>query len=68
MKFPTPKPSVVFKSATVGFGFVPYTKPLAVTSSPPSEVTVPPDMADVETVLVTIVVEITGSEDTFAGP
>jgi hypothetical protein len=43
-------------------GLVPQTKPLEVTAEPPSEVTVPPIVAEVPVIAVAAVVNITGGD------
>ena len=46
-KLPVPAPSEVEAFAVVGAALVPHTTPRAVTAAPPSEVTVPPEAAEV---------------------
>ena len=62
-KLPVPVPSVVFEPVIVGFAEVPQQTPLAVTSAPPSEVTLPPDFAPVTVMsLIAAVVSVGGSD------
>ena len=59
-KAPVPVPVVALN--VVEPGLVPQTKPLEVTGSPPSEVTVPPDVAVVPVIAVTAVVTKAGKD------
>ena len=61
---PVPVPSVVFVvRAIVGFGVVPQTIPLAVTADPPSTVIVPPLVAEVVEIDVTVAIDQTVGVD-----
>ena len=53
VKLPVPVPSVVRLSLTVGFWEVLQHTPRAVTVAPPLEVTLPPQVAEVEVMSVT---------------
>ena len=53
--------SLVFKSAVVGFAVVLQHTPLAVTEAPPSEVTLPPDVAVVDVIADMAVVVTVGA-------
>ena len=57
---PVPPPSVVFdENATVGSVLVLHTTPLTVTTPPPSEVTLPPEMAELAVIeLIAVVVTV----------
>jgi hypothetical protein len=57
---PVPVPSVVQVPPTVGFADVLQQTPLAVTSAPPSEVMLPPPVADVLVILEMAVVTTVG--------
>jgi hypothetical protein len=59
-KAPIPVPVVELN--VVEPGLVPQTKPLELTGSPPSEITVPPDVAVVPVIDVTAVVTKTGKD------
>ena len=55
MKVPIPVPSVVLLSEVVGVALAELQQtPLAVTGSPPSEETVPPELAELAVTFVTI--------------
>jgi hypothetical protein len=69
VKVPTPVPSVVFvDNETVGLGEVSQTTPLAVIVPPPSFVTLPPLVAVVELVELTVAVVTTGKIGLVAPP
>ena len=72
VKLPIPLPSVVLLSAIVGFGEVLQQMPRAVTVPLPSEVTLPPHVAELTVILVTSVVvtvgNIIGSSGCSSGP
>jgi hypothetical protein len=53
VKLPGPEPSAVFLSAVVGLGLMLQQTPRAVTAAPPSELTSPPDNAEVSVILLT---------------
>ncbi|MBK7479096.1 MAG: hypothetical protein IPI69_04715 [Bacteroidales bacterium] len=57
---PVPLPSVVLEPDIVGFAEVPQQTPLAVTSAPPSSVTLPPETAVVVVTPLAAVVVTTG--------
>ena len=59
-KLPTPFPSVVLLSAIVGLGEVLQHTPRAVTLAPPSEMILPPELADVSVIFEIDVVVISG--------
>jgi hypothetical protein len=64
---PVPVPSTVFVlSSIVGIGEVLQTTPLAVIFAPPSEVTIPPDVALLFVILVILVVVKTGAVELFS--
>ena len=56
IKLPRPEPSVVWLPVMVGFAALPQQTPRAVTGDPPSEVTLPPDMAVVMVIVAAAVV------------
>ena len=60
VKLPVPLPSVVWLSAVVGFCEVLQHTPRAVTVAPPSEVTLPPQVAEVSVTLLTATVVTEG--------
>ena len=60
-KAPVPPPSVVWASAVVGAPAVFQQTPRAVTASPPSEVTLPPQEAAVEVTCVIAAVVTAGA-------
>ena len=63
VKVPVPVPLVVWLSAVVGLGLVLQHTPRAVTGSPPSAVTLPPEDAVVEVIDVgEVVVTVGGVE------
>ena len=66
MKLPAPVQSVVLLSAIVGFEFVLQQTPLAVTSVPPSDVILPPLVAEDDVMPVTVAVVKIGA-DTCGG-
>jgi hypothetical protein len=57
---PVPLPDVFFAFEVVGFCYVLYTTPRSVTVYPPSEVTLPPTVAEVYETSVTDVVDTIG--------
>ena len=59
---PVPVPSVVCASATVGFWEVLQQTPRAATVAPPSAVTLPPQVAEVVAMLVTLLVITVGAK------
>ena len=61
VKLPVPLPSVVWLSAVVGFCEVLQHTPRAVTVAPPSEVTLPPQVAEVSVTLLTAAVVTEGT-------
>ncbi len=61
-KDPVLVPSVVWFPKIVGLGEVPQQTPLAVTALPPSEVIVPPQVAEVSVILETAAVVTVGAE------
>ena len=61
VKMPGPDPSVVLGSEVVGLADVLQHTPLAVTEAPPSDVTLPPELAVVEVMLDTAVVVTVGA-------
>jgi hypothetical protein len=67
LNVPVPVPLLVVLLAVVGFWTVPYATPLAVTMSPPSEVTLPPVIAPIE-VFDVIDVVITAGHDAKPPP
>ena len=60
MKLPVPLPSVVCESVRVGFWEVLQHTPRAVTDAPPSEVTLPPLVAEFSVILLIADVVTTG--------
>jgi len=60
VKVPGPVPSVVLGSEVVGLADVLQHTPLAVTEAPPSDVTLPPELAVVEVMLEAAVVVTVG--------
>ena len=60
MKLPIPLPSIVCGSEIVGLVDVLQHTPLAVMVDPPSELIVPPDVADIVVISDTPAVEIVG--------
>ena len=58
---PVPMPSLVLASAGVGSAVALQQTPLTVTADPPSEVTFPPDEADVAVILFAAVVVTVGT-------
>ena len=59
-KMPGPDPSVVLGSEVVGLAEVLQHTPLAITEAPPSDVTLPPEVAVVEVMLETAAVVTVG--------
>ena len=66
MKLPAPSPSEVILSETEGLGFLLQHTPLAETISPPSELTLPPLIADDEVIFVKGDVDKSGSPTGFS--
>ncbi len=63
VKEPVPVPSVVFvERAIVGFVVVDQTTPLAVKEAPPSDVILPPEVAEVDVIAVMAMVVSDGIE------
>jgi len=60
VKLPVPVPSVVLLSVIEGFGLILQQTPRAVTPDPPSDVMLPPLLAEVEVTEVNAVVVKTG--------
>ena len=58
---PVPDPMFSTELDSVGEGEVPYTKPLAVTGEPPSEVTLPPPLAELFEILDIALVTTAGT-------
>ena len=61
-KDPVLVPSVVWLPKVVGLGLVPQQTPLAVTALPPSEVIVPPQVAEISVILETAAVVTVGAK------
>jgi hypothetical protein len=61
VKLPVPLPFVVWLLLTVGFCVVLQHTPFAVTFAPPEEVTLPPQVALVAVILLTVFVVTAGS-------
>ena len=59
VKLPVPLPSVVYPFAMVGLGEPFQHTPLAVTGAPPSDVILPPELADISVTLLTVLVDKT---------
>ena len=57
VKIPVPEPFVVWLPATVGFDPVPQQTPRAIIAKPPSEVTFPPELAELCVIAEGAVVE-----------
>ena len=62
MNLPVPVPSVVWLPFTVGFCEVLQHTPLAVTLAPPSEDILPPQVAEMVVMLLTVLVVTVGNE------
>ena len=60
-KVPNPLPIINLESEIVGFKFDEYTTPLSLTLAPPSEVTFPPNTADVVVIVAADAVVTTGA-------
>jgi hypothetical protein len=63
VKVPVPVPLVVKLLASVGLAVVAQHTPLAVTDEPPSEVTFPPELAEVCVMEVAVVVVTTAAPE-----
>ena len=57
---PTPEPSLVLFPDIVGFDEKPYATPREVTVAPPSDVTTPPSVAELEVIPVAFKVIVVG--------